>query len=686
MSSSVEPADCSQRITLKRLARSSAPKTRCSRSIASGGPAILVAAIGPAMNSPRTSAPASTPPPYRFTPPNPEIRPSESIRSVGGRPAAITPAEPSTACPSIASNAHSPTIWPARFSLGVELRPQDEQQAFVLFELAHAPSPNTSTPADSTTANLTCRPWFRTSSSYLSTPTPTHRVYYPRNVIHISHLIAGEHKGQNAVTGGSAPSSIEIAEPACGSVYASLPDAGPQLVDEAVRAANDAFPAWASAPPEFRSRLMLRLADLIDRDLEPLAQAESRDTGKPIAVARAVDIPRAASNLRFFATAILHTSSDAHITSGDGPAGGQGAGSAGAINYTLRAPRGVAGCISPWNLPLYLFTWKIAPALATGNTVVAKPSEVTPITAWMLGKLAVEAGFPPGVLNIIHGLGDTTGAAIVRHPLVPTITFTGSTKVGAWISKEAGPMFKRLSLELGGKNPLVIFDDADLDSGPESAIPQACRAAFANQGQICLCGSRLLVHERIADRVIDAVVAHAKSLQPGDPADASTRFGSLVSEQHLAKVSSAVDAARASGGTVLAGGSRVTPSQLPERCAYGAFYPPTVIVNVPNSCQAVQEEIFGPVVTIQTFRDDDEAIALSNSTSYGLAASIWTQNISRAHRAAARIDAGIVWVNCWMLRDLRTPFGGCKHSGVGREGGDAALAFFTEPKNVCVRL
>lgn len=520
-------------------------------------------------------------------------------------------------------------------------------------------------------------------------------------MIQVSHLINGLQITTNSAprsgdawpeVGGIAHGAhansfnIDVVEPATGEVFASLPDAGPAMVDEAVRAAHAAFPVWSALPAEQRGACMMRLADLIDRDLESLAQAESRDTGKPVAVARAVDIPRAASNLRFFATAVLHTHSDAHITTGQGPAGGQGAGDAGAINYTLRAPRGAAGCISPWNLPLYLFTWKIAPALATGNTVVAKPSEVTPITAWMLGKLATEAGFPPGVLNIVHGLGDTTGAAIVRHPLVPTITFTGSTKVGAWISKEAGPMFKRLSLELGGKNPFIIFDDADLNSGPESAVPQACRAAFANQGQICLCGSRLLVHEKIAERVIDAVVAHAKSLKPGDPADPATKFGSLVSEQHLAKVEAAVDAARLAGGAVLAGGSRVPTDQLPTRCARGSFYPPTVIAGLPNDCPAIQEEIFGPVVTIQTFNNDDEAIALANSTHYGLASSIWTQSLSRAHRAAARIDAGIVWVNCWMLRDLRTPFGGSRQSGVGREGGEAALAFFTEPKNVCVKL
>lgn len=488
---------------------------------------------------------------------------------------------------------------------------------------------------------------------------------------------------------------LESVEPATGSVWASVPDSDGADVDAAVRAASAAFPAWAATPATERSRLLLRLADLIDRDLDRLAEAESRDTGKPVTLARTVDIPRSAANLRFFATAILHTSGESHDFDGGGTPGGVPA-----INYTLRRPRGVAGCISPWNLPLYLFTWKIAPALATGNAVVGKPSEVTPVTAAMLGELSIEAGLPPGVLNIVHGTGPGPGAALVEHPDVPTITFTGSTAVGRWIGETCGRMFKRVSLELGGKNPFIIFEDAELD-GPGGAIATAARAALANQGQICLCGSRLLVHESVFERVLAGVVEHAEALRVGDPLNAATQFGSLTSKAHLEKVEGLVNAARELGGRVHTGGGRLTGGSgsgtnqsagiaeralsLPERCANGCFYAPTVISGLDPACRVEQEEIFGPVVALQRFRDDTEAIALANSTPYGLAATLFTRDVGRAHRVAAAIDAGIVWINCWMVRDLRTPFGGMKHSGVGREGGMEAIKFFTEAKNVCVR-
>jgi aminomuconate-semialdehyde/2-hydroxymuconate-6-semialdehyde dehydrogenase len=391
-------------------------------------------------------------------------------------------------------------------------------------------------------------------------------------------------------------------------------------------------------------------------------------------IAREVDIPRSAANFRYFAHAVQHTTGEFHDFDGDGTPGGIRA-----TNYTLRSPRGVAGCISPWNLPLYLLTWKIAPALATGNTVVAKPSEVTPLTASMLGHLAREAGVPDGVLNIVHG-GRDAGAAIVTHKDIPTITFTGSTGVGRWIGAQAGGMLKRVSLELGGKNPFIIFDDADIDA----AIATATRAAFRNQGQICLCGSRLLVHESVADRVVAGVVAGAKALAIGDPANPRTQFGSLVSEQHRAKVSSMVEMARSLGGKVLTGGSAVDPAILPDRCRGGCFYSPTVITGLDPTCQVEQEEIFGPVVTIQTFKDEAEALALANGTQYGLAATLFTRDVGRVQRLTRRLAAGIVWVNCWMVRDLRTPFGGMRQSGVGREGGTDAIKFFTEPQNICI--
>jgi aminomuconate-semialdehyde/2-hydroxymuconate-6-semialdehyde dehydrogenase len=490
----------------------------------------------------------------------------------------------------------------------------------------------------------------------------------------------------------TAPASgayLDVIEPGTGDRLARVPDSSAADVDAAVSAAAAAFPAWSSTPASERSRLLLKLADLIDHDTERLAIAESTDTGKPLSLARAVDIPRAAANLRFFATAILHTSTDTHDS--DGAAPGSIPGAVPALNYTLRRPRGIAGCISPWNLPLYLFTWKFAPALATGNTIVGKPSEVTPLTAWMLGDLAREAGLPPGVLNIIHGTGPAAGAAIVSHPDIPTITFTGSTPVGRWIGETCGRSLKRVSLELGGKNPFIIFDDADLDGtsggGPDSgAISTAARAAFSNQGQICLCGSRLLVHEKIHDRVVADLVERAKSLKVGDPLEPSTQFGAVTSRAHFEKIDGLVKLAKDLGGTILTGGGPVPKDRLPARCKDGFFYQPTVIAGLDPSCRVEQEEIFGPVVTIQKFRDEDQALALANGTPYGLASTLFTRDLSRAHRFAARLDAGIVWVNCWMVRDLRTPFGGVKQSGVGREGGLDALRFFTEPKNVCVRV
>lgn len=463
---------------------------------------------------------------------------------------------------------------------------------------------------------------------------------------------------------------LDCKNPATGEVFAHVALSGREDVQRAVTAAQQAFDGWRRMPAARRAELLNALADLIDRHGDRLAIAETNDSGKPIALARSVDIPRAAQNFRYFAGAIQHTASPMHRMDDD------------AINYTLRHPRGVAGCISPWNLPLYLLTWKIAPALATGNTVVAKPSEITPMTAFMLGDLIQRAGFPPGVVNIVHGEGGTAGVALVEHPAVPTLSFTGSTRVGRFISEAACKAFKRVSLELGGKNPFVIFEDADL----AQAIPAAARAAFTNGGQICLCGSRLLVHRSVFDQVIEGVARLARERVIGDPVDQATEHGALVSADHLEKVEWFVQLALKDGATLHAGGSRVDLNRLPERVRHGAFFEPTVLSGLDNTCDAIQEEIFGPVVTVQSFDDEQHAIELANSTRYGLAASIWTSNLSRAHRAAAAVEAGIVWVNCWMLRDLRTPFGGMKQSGYGREGGEWALNFFTEPKNVCVKI
>lgn len=465
---------------------------------------------------------------------------------------------------------------------------------------------------------------------------------------------------------------LDVVEPATGAVYAKLADSDERDVAAAVAAGEAAFPAWSRMPVAERSKILVRLADLIERDLEALARAESIDTGKPIRLARTMDIPRAAENFRFFAGAMLQAKSEMYRT--DLPGG------AVAMNNTLRQPVGVVGLISPWNLPLYLLSWKIAPAIATGNTCVCKPSEVTPMTAHMLASLLNEAGLPAGVVNIVHGLGAKAGAALVAHPSVRAISFTGGTATGTALARVAAPMFKKLSLELGGKNPNVIFDDVDL----EEVVPQAVRAAFTNQGQICLCGSRIFVARRVYDEFLLRFTAATGALKIGDPLDDTTEFGSLVSHAHLEKTRSYVELATQERGTVIAGGGDRALA-LPARCAKGFFHPPTVITGLPPTCRTQQEEIFGPVVTVTPFDSEDEAIALANGTVYGLSASVWTRDISRAHRLAERLHAGTVWVNCWLIRDLRVPFGGVKQSGVGREGGDEALRFFTEAKNVCIR-
>lgn len=460
---------------------------------------------------------------------------------------------------------------------------------------------------------------------------------------------------------------LENVNPAEGSVYGILPDSDAEDVKQAVEAAKSAFPLWSAVPLSKRSAILLAIADLIDRDLDKLALAESIDQGKPLKLAKAVDIPRASANIRFYATASMHTSSESHLMEGE------------AINYTTRTPIGVAGCISPWNLPLYLFTWKIAPALAAGCTVVAKPSELTPMTAYLFSKLCIEAGLPPGVLNIIHGLGAKVGQAIVEHPEVRAISFTGGTVTGKTIAATAAPMFKKLSLELGGKNPNLIFADCDF----EQAVSTSINSSFSNQGEICLCGSRILVERSLYQKFVDEFVKRTEELTVGDPLDEKTRVGALVSEGHMNKVLSYIDLAKREGGQILCGGKRIT---LSGRCANGYFVEPTVIVGLDQNCRTNQEEIFGPVVTIMPFDTEEEVIDYANSNAYGLSATIWTENLKRAHRVAHQVKSGIIWVNCWLLRDLRTPFGGMKQSGVGREGGWEALRFFTEAKNVCVKL
>lgn len=460
---------------------------------------------------------------------------------------------------------------------------------------------------------------------------------------------------------------IDNYAPSTGQVYSQIPDSDEKDVALAVDAAKNAFPIWSKFSIDKRSEILLKLSSLIEDNLQAFAKAESKDNGKPLTLATKVDIPRAVSNFAFYGTAIKHFASESH-SMGEF-----------AINYTLREPIGIAGCISPWNLPLYLFSWKIAPALAAGNCVIAKPSEVTPMTAYLMSKLVKEAGFPDGVLNIIHGTGPGVGQAIVEHENIPIISFTGGTATGAAISKIAAPMFKKLSLELGGKNPNIIFDDCDFDK----ALSTTVRSSFANQGQICLCGSRIFVQEGIYEKFRDAFVAKTNELIVGDPNDSNTNVGAIVSESHMRKILSYVFLAEKEGGTVLTGGKQV---HLEGDLANGYYIQPTIIEGLAYDCKTNQEEIFGPVVTIMPFKTEAEVLAMANSTKYGLSATVWTENLKRAHNTAKDLHAGIVWINTWLLRDLRTPFGGVKNSGVGREGGFEALNFFTEPKNVCIKL
>lgn len=462
-------------------------------------------------------------------------------------------------------------------------------------------------------------------------------------------------------------SYFENYNPATGKVYSMIPDSDDHDVELAYQAAEAAFSSWSTKPAEERSAILIKIASLIEENLDMLALAESTDNGKTITMAKTVDIPRAAANFKFYATGVLHLASEAYPMENK------------ALNYTLHQPIGVVGCISPWNLPLYLFTWKVAPALAAGCTVVAKPSEITPMTAFLLSELCMKAGLPKGVLNIVHGYGAKVGSAITSHKKIVAISFTGGTKTGVEVAKVAAPMFKKLSLELGGKNPSIVFVDCNFDN----AIKTSLHSAFSNQGEICLCGSRMFIERPIYEKFKAEFVKQTKLLKVGDPGDASSKLGAVVSQPHMEKIISYIELAKQEGGTVLCGGKRlILDGDLKE----GYYIEPTIIEGLAHDCRTNQEEIFGPVVTITPFDKEEEVLAWANSTSYGLASIIWTENLTRAHRVAANLHAGIVWINCWLLRDLRTPFGGVKQSGVGREGGFEALRFFTEPKNVCVKL
>ncbi len=457
---------------------------------------------------------------------------------------------------------------------------------------------------------------------------------------------------------------LDNAEPATGEVYSQVPDSSAEDVDLAVAAAQAAFPAWSQLAYDARANYLFKIADLIDRDAAKLAEAEVRDNGKPLKLANEVDIPRSSKNFRFYAGAVLNTKTEAYTAPNQ-------------LNVTLRQPLGVVACISPWNLPLYLLTWKVAPALLMGNCVIAKPSEVTPMTAYLLSQLCREAGLPAGVFNLVHGSGAQTGNALISHSGIRAVSFTGGTKTGRHIAGVVAPQFKKLSLEMGGKNPNLIFADCDY----EKMLANTLRSSFANQGQICLCGSRIYVEESLYPRFREDFVKRASALRVGDPFAVDSDLGAVVSRPHQEKILGAIERARAEGGKILCGGGK---AEVGGRCSGGYFVQPTVIEGLPETCATNQEEIFGPVVTLQPFRTEEQAVQLANATQYGLSSSLWTRDLNRALRVAERIEAGVVWVNGWMIRDLRTPFGGVKQSGVGREGGDDALSFWVEKKNVCI--
>ena len=455
-------------------------------------------------------------------------------------------------------------------------------------------------------------------------------------------------------------------EPATGQVYSQIPESTGKDLELAVAAAEAAKKEWAEMSAEDRSNLLSKLADAIDAASDELAKAEAIDNGKPITFAKHVDAYRSAANIRFFANAATQFASESHSMGSVG------------VNYTLRDPIGIVGCISPWNLPLYLFTWKIAPALATGNCVIAKPSEITPMTAHLFSKLCIDVGIPKGVLNILHGTGPSIGGPMVEHPKIKAISFTGGSSTGKHIASVAAPLLKKTSLELGGKNPTLVFADCDF----ETTVSEVARAAFSNQGQICLCGSRIYIERPIYDKFKVALVDKIEKLRIGDPLEEKTQHGALVSKPHMEKVLSYIELAKEEGGSVLCGGGEV---QVEGRCKDGYFVAPTIIEGLPLNCRTNQEEIFGPVCTLQPFDSEKEVIELANGTEYGLATSVWSNDIKRCHRLSKELDFGIVWLNTWLLRDLRTPFGGVKSSGMGREGGHEAMRFFTEPKNVCVK-
>ena len=458
---------------------------------------------------------------------------------------------------------------------------------------------------------------------------------------------------------------IDDINPATGEIIAKIPKSGSKEVSNAVDAADMARVSWSELSSEKRADWLDKIADALESKSDDIASLESLDTGKPITLAKAVDASRSVANFRFFAQFSRDFSVE-NFEMDD------------AMNHVVLKPVGIAGLITPWNLPLYLLSWKIAPAIVMGNTVVAKPSELTPLTANLLSQTLDEIGFPAGVVNILHGLGSETGQAIVENPKINLISFTGGTLTGKKVAETAAPMFKKLSLELGGKNATIILDDANLDS----SIPEIARSAFMNQGQVCLCGSRILVSDKIWDEFVDKFVGYVRNMKVGDPSSEDSDLGALVSFAHRDKVESYIHLAEREGGKILCGGKSPT---LPSPFDKGAFLEPTVVSDLSHMSRTATEEIFGPVVTLHPFRTDEEAIDIANCTDYGLAGSVWTGDTNRGKLVAEKIETGMVWVNTWLHRDLRVPFGGVKDSGVGREGGRWSLSFFSEAVNICVK-
>ena len=460
---------------------------------------------------------------------------------------------------------------------------------------------------------------------------------------------------------------LDVFEPATGQVYSKVPNSSSTDIDVAFRAANAAFPGWSELTVTDRSKYLHKIADLLEHQLDDFANYESRDTGKPVTLAQSVDIPRAIANFRFFGEYGPTFKFNSELNNDQSE------------NRVVHTPLGVVGCISPWNLPLYLFTWKIAPALMAGNTVLAKPSEITPYTAYKLGEICVEANLPAGVVNIIHGQGITAGDALINHKGVRAISFTGGTTTGKIIAQKTAASFKKLSLEMGGKNPAIIFTDCNYNKMLETVV----QSSFSNQGQICLSSSRILIQTEIFQRFKKDFIGKVNKLIVGDPKDHESNLGAVSSKNHFKKIINYIELAEKEGGNILLGGK---PVKLNGRCKKGWFIEPTIIEGLTNTAKTNQEEIFGPVVTLIPFNDEVDAIQIANESDYGLSATIWTEDKERATRVSNQVEAGVIWVNCWLVRDLRTPFGGMKQSGMGREGGSEALRFFTEQKNVCTSI